>query len=170
MQRSDVLGASGAQTALTGRTLEACLGYLPSVVVLLWALHSSLAVKSVFHWARRGKGKHLPQCGAASGVVGSCGVTRGVLGGGLKEGCSWQLGPPVPSAHVLQGSGSSPPPARTSGAAPDELAGSVWSAACQMWTDKSCGLCCSLALGPRAKNKWVIIRKGCWQLRQLQQK
>lgn len=35
MQHSDVLAASGAQMALTGRTLEAYLGYVPNVVVLL---------------------------------------------------------------------------------------------------------------------------------------
>lgn len=63
MQHSNVLAASEAQRALTGRTLEAYLGYLPSVTVLLWTLHSSLAVEGIFHWAKGDKGKHLPRCG-----------------------------------------------------------------------------------------------------------
>lgn len=35
MQHSSVLAASEAQRALAGRTIEAYLGYLPSVMVLL---------------------------------------------------------------------------------------------------------------------------------------
>lgn len=70
--------------------------------VLLWTLHSSLAVKGVLHWAKGGKGKHLPQCGAASSAAGSCRVTRGVLGGGLKEGLFLAAGASCPLAHCFR--------------------------------------------------------------------
>lgn len=116
MQHSDALAASEAQMYLTGRTLEAYLGYLPSVMcssepcIPLWQWR-------VFYTEPKGAKENISpsvvlppvqqdhaESQEASWVVAS------------RKDCSWQLGPPVPW-HTASGWCSSPLPARMSRAA-----------------------------------------------------